>query len=134
MIDFNKIVSLVLNKLAEDEYFNDFKLISAFDTAQKPTVPKKPAVVCGIVQAQAQAAALGGDVQAGNVTVFADIYVPYNLRGFDFQPAAGRLFADLCGETPVSIGAQAVKADDYSECFVMRLTVTFSDAIIFNNN
>lgn len=132
MIDFNKITAQIIEKLSQNEYFNDFKIISAFEPSQKPTVPKKPAVVCGISQASAQTAALGEDVQAGQITAFADIYAPYNLRGFDFQQTAGKVFQSLCSDVPVSIGCGAITADDDSECFVLRLTVTFSDEINFD--
>lgn len=134
MIDFGKIIGQMTERLGADEYFDDFKLISAFEPLQKPTVPERPAVICGILQASAQTAALGEDVQAGQITAFADIYVPFDLRGFNFQQAAGRVFCALCSDTPVSIGVQAVREDDDSECFVMRLTVTFSDMFIFDND
>lgn len=134
MIDICSICTWVLEKLGEEQYFDDFKLISAFEPLQKPTVPEKPAVVCGISQMQAQTAALGGEVTAGSVTLFADIYVPYTLRGFDFQQAAGKIFSCLCSCAPVSIGAQQISADDDTECFVLRLTVTLSDEINFNDD
>lgn len=134
MIDFSRITGLMLERLGSDAYFDDFKLISAFEPLQKPTVPPKPAVICGILQTSARTAALGEDIQAGQVTAFADIYVPFDLRGFDFQRTAARIFGALCRDMPVSIGAQAVRADDDSECFVMRLTVTFSDMVMFDSN
>lgn len=134
MIDFGKIIGQMTDRLSEDEYFEDFRLISAFEPLQKPTVPAKPAVICGISQAIAQTAALGEDIQAGQITAFADIYVPFDLRGFDFQQAAGRVFGALCSDTPVSIGVQAVREDNDSECFVMRLTVTFSDMFVFDKD
>lgn len=132
MIEFSNITAQIIEKLSQNEYFDDFKIISAFEPRQKPTVPKKPAVVCGISQADAQTAALGEDVQAGQVTVFADICAPFGLRGFDFQQAAGKVFQCLCSDVPVSIGCGSITADDDSECFVLRLTVTFSDEINFD--
>lgn len=132
MIEFSKITSQIIDKLSQNEYFEGFKLISAFEPRQKPTVPKMPAVVCGISKASAQTAALGENMQAGQVTAFADIYAPFCLRNFDFQQTAVKIFQCLCSDVPVSIGAGAITVDDETECFVMRLTVTFSDEIKFD--
>lgn len=134
MIDFCSLCAMTLKKLQAQPYFTRFKLLNAFEPFQKPTVPEKPAIVCGISQVQAQTAALGGDVTAGSVTLFADIYAPFTLRDFDFQQAAGNIFKCLCTDTPVSIGADQIRADDDAECFVMRLTITFHDELKLVNN
>lgn len=134
MIDFCKIISQMIERIRANDFFNDFSLFSAFEPLQKPTVPQKPAVICGILQASAQTAALGEDIQEGQITAFADIYVPFDLRGFDFQQIAAEIFSTLCKQVPASIGAEAIRADNDSECFVMRLTVTFSDMFVFNND
>lgn len=99
MIDFCSLCTMALKKLQAQPYFTRFKLINAFEPFQKPTLPEKPAIVCGISQVQAQTAALGRDVTAGSVTLFADIYAPFTLRDFDFQQAAGNIlnaFARTC--------------------------------------
>lgn len=132
MIDFSKITAQIIEKLSQNDYFENFKMISAFEPRQKPTIPKRPSIVCGISEASAQTAALGEDVLAGQVTAYADIYAPYSMRGFDFLQTAGRIFQCICSDVPVSIGASSITADDESECFVMRLTVTFSDKINFD--
>ena len=84
MMDFKTITDLVLERIRADAYFHDFKVMSAFAPVQKPTLPEQPAVLCGVLQANAQTAALGEDVQAGQITVFADVYVPFDQCGFDF--------------------------------------------------
>lgn len=133
MMDFKTITDLVLERIRADAYFHDFKVMSAFAPVQKPTLPEQPAVLCGVLQANAQTAALGEDVQAGQITVFADVYVPFDQCGFDFEHTAGRIFGALCRDTPVSIGANGIRTDEACECFVMRLTVTFSGALTFHD-
>ena len=59
MMDFKTITDLVLERIRADAYFHDFKVMSAFAPVQKPTLPEQPAVLCGVLQANAQTAALG---------------------------------------------------------------------------
>lgn len=132
MIDCKELVSRLCEKLREREYFSDKLIISAYSKTQKPTVPSNMAVVCGILSIKAQNVSLGQSVKAGEISVFADICVPFHIRNFDFEYAAQEVFSAFCAGAPASISASQVTVNTDMQCYVMRLTVTFSDALILN--
>lgn len=129
MIKLDELCSLALDKLRADEYFEGFGLTCAFEPLERPTVPAKPAVVCGIAQVSAQTSALEGECAAGSVSLFADIYIPFDLRGFDIRQAAVRALKCLAARPAVRFEMGQVRADNAAECFVMRVTVAFSGEI-----
>lgn len=132
MIDCKELVSQLCEKLREREYFSDKLIVSAYRKTQKPTVLSKTAVVCGILGMKAQNVSLGQSVMAGEISVFADLCVPFHIRNFDFESAAQEVFSAFCAGAPASISASQVTVNTDMQCYVMRLTVTFSDALLLN--
>lgn len=89
--------------------------------------------VIGVKGTVRERSSKNANLSTGDIEVFADVYVPFDQCGFDFEHTAGRIFGALCRDTPVSIGANGIRADEACECFVMRLTVTFSGALTFHD-
>ena len=129
MIKLDELCSLALDKLRADEYFEGFGLTCAFEPLERPTVPAKPAVVCGIAQVSAQTSALEEECAAGSVSLFADIYIPFDLRGFDIRQAAVRALKCLAARPALRCEIAPVRADNAAECGLMRVTVAFARAI-----
>lgn len=132
MIDCKELVSQLCEKLRECEYFSDKLIVSAYRKMQKPTVLSQTAVVCGILGMKAQNVSLGQSVKAGEISAFADLCVPFHIREFDFESAAQEVFSAFCAGAPASISASQVTVNTDMQCYVMRLTVTFSDALLLN--
>lgn len=130
MIDCTEIVSELAGKLKACEYFADKKVFAARQSKQKPTVPDKAAVVCGIAQIKARDVSLGQNIKAGEISVFADVCAPFHMRGFDFEQAAQEIIRAWCGaQTPAAISVSEVRADADMQCFIMRVGVAFSDLL-----
>lgn len=129
MIDCKMLVPGLIKKLREREFFKNITVVQAYSKLQKPTVPVGPVVVCGILSIHSQDVSLGQNIKAGEVSVFADICVPFHIRDFDFQEAAQEVFGTFCRDIPAGLSASEITVNTDMQCFVMRLTVTFSDAL-----
>lgn len=133
MINAEKIVSELIEVLEQNEYFSDKNIVPAFTRAVKPTVMKRVYIACGMLELNADNSAVGEDVKAGSVKLFADIYVPWKITDFDMQQAVCKIVSGVEGFCITSVYAGEQYQDSDTQCIVQRVVLTISDIMNFES-
>ena len=133
MINADKIVAQFIELLEQNEYFADKKIVSAFTRSIKPTVMKRVYIACGMLELNADNVALGEEVKAGSVKLFADIYVPWKITDFDIQQAVCKIVKSAEDFCISSVYASEQYQDSDTQCIVQRVVLTISDIMTFDS-
>lgn len=131
MTNVDSLVSDLIEKIKADEFFADITVGKSYSAAVKPTCPARAAVVCGFVGGSVQNTALEEDVKAGSITLFADIYVPWSMRGFDMAQAVSRICAAAFSDNVCAVKLNEAHSHTKAQCFVRRTEITYSDIFEF---
>ncbi len=128
MTRVDSLVLSLIEKIKADDFFADVAVGKSFGAVVKPTCPGKASIVCGLVCGNVQSTALEQDIKAGSITLFADIYVPWNMKSFDIQQAVSRICAAAYEKNVSGIKLNEAHSHTKAQCIVQRAEITYSDA------
>lgn len=127
MIEAKSLVSNLVERIKADDFFQNTSVCRAYGTELKPTCSAGAVIVCGTVSADIQNAAIEQDIKAGSVTLFADIYVPWNMKNYDMQQAVARICAAAYSDNAVGVKLNEARSHKKAQCIMQRAEITYSD-------
>lgn len=132
MIYLDDALDSFIALLGENEYFDDVEIVKAFGDVTFETVPERVHIAVGVSEMNFTPPSAGQDFKAGEVRIFADIFVPYTLSdSADVQ----EIISEICSATApcgvLSISASKPYADKTTRCTVTESAFTFCDLICF---
>lgn len=111
------------------QQLKNVKIISAFPYQLKPTRLEYPVIAVGLHHLEAESSQLEHSERCGDLSIFADIYVPNKLGG-DY---ACRLLCDMCDALDeyniASISAQKPEYRNNIQAVLIKAVITFSGII-----
>ena len=128
MTDVDSLLSELIEKIKADEFFADITVGKTYGAA---TCPERATVICGFVGGSVQNKALEQDIKAGSITLFADIYVPWSMHGFDIAQAVSRICAAAYSDNVSAVKLNEAHSHTKAQCFVRRTEITYSDIFKF---
>ena len=131
MTDVDSLLSEPIEKIKADEFFADITVGKSYGAAVKPTCPERATVICGFVGGSVQNTALEQDIKAGSIILFADIYVPWSMHGFDIAQAVSRICAAAYSDNVSAVKLNEAHSHTKAQCFVRRTEITYSDIFKF---
>lgn len=133
-MNFNSIVDNLISLIKKDGYFKDIEVAAVYPCRETATRLNRCIVVIGIDEVKVEPYQIDDSARAGNVSVFADIFVPVreNCR------KAGDIFSKICcclnAYNVVSISAERITVDKYTQTYVLKSKITFNDEIFFRSD
>ncbi len=127
-----KIESLIDNLIkviSEDSYFSDIKLIKAYPCTIAPTRIGVETVAFGLDKISLSSSSVDDSNRDGDVSVFADIFIPIKTE----NSRAGEIFSRLCKCLSIynilSVSAERITVDVNTSAYVLKTVFTFNDEI-----
>lgn len=124
-----EIVEQIINTVKSDDFFNDVKIIKAYPNSNYPTRLGCDIVAVGLDEIQLCKRGIDELDNAGEISVFVDIFTPVKTE----ITRASEIFTRLCKclycYNLVSISAQRIITDSERAAFVLKTKFTFNDEI-----
>lgn len=132
MID--TIIDQLIDVIKKDKYFDNIRVINAYPFKTKPTRITKAYVALGIYEINMKSYNIDDSQRRGEVSVFADIFVPvHSDNGY-----ISEIFMHLCDALKcfnvLSVSASGITADSDIQAVVMKTVITFDDEIHFGGD
>lgn len=128
---FNEILNDLISILKEDRYFDHIKVICAYPYSEVPTRAKECCVAIGFDEVKMTSLQLESGERMGDVSVFADIFVPIK----DDSRKTCDIFSRICKcfsvFNVVSIFSKRIEVDKNTQTYVLKTKITFNDEIVF---
>lgn len=131
MTDVDSLLSELIEKIKADEFFADITVGKSYGAAVKPTCSERATVICGFVGGSVQNTALEQDIKAGSITLFADIYVPWSMHGFDIAQAVSRICAAAYSDNVSAVKLNEPTRTQRQQALFRRTEITYSDIFKF---
>ncbi|MCD7723314.1 MAG: hypothetical protein LUH82_05130 [Clostridiales bacterium] len=133
MFYLNDAVDNFIELLNNNEYFENISIVKAFGTDTVETLPGCIYIAVGISEMNFSDRAAGQDVKAGEVQIFADIFIPYTVA--PGAAAAQEIISEICSSimdcNVLSIYVGKPYADSNTRCTVVESAYKFNDLICF---
>ncbi len=126
-------VNGLIDEIKNDSYFSDMKIVNAYSALQKPTRLSRVYIALGVCEISLEKNHIDFTDKAGDVSVFADIFVPLN-SDFNVSEIFSRLCKVLNYYNISSIKAQTITSDRDIEAILLKTVFTFSDEISFGGD
>ncbi len=135
MIDVESVISCFIKVIKSNSYFDDIKVIPSYSAVVKPTFMKKPVVAISIGNGDVKKYAVGEENQSGNLTVYAAVYVPFELGGQTGAEVAKHLCV-AASSFPGVVGVSVNKpyVNSATNCVVTKAGFTLSDEFDFGGD
>lgn len=117
--------------MKNDGFFKDIKIISAYPLCKKPVKLLHPVVAVGFSNVKVSPHQIGSNAKAGEVSLFADIYVPSNMKTDCICDIFCRICASAGQMNISSVSCGKTEYDKTAEAYVTKTVVTFNDEISF---
>ncbi|MCH5314983.1 MAG: hypothetical protein J1E81_03635 [Eubacterium sp.] len=127
-------VSEIEALLKNSSELSDAKIITAFPDAIKPTRLDKALVAIGISELDIAPSELESSNRAGNLSIFADIFVPSSLGSTAPLNTLVSVCKALDAYCIVSIKADKPYYSREVQAVVLKTVITFSDRITFGGD
>lgn len=125
MINTENIIDTLIENLKKDNGFENVKLIKAYPNYDKPTRLSRIYIAMGIMEMNLAPYQMDYPAQAGELTIFADLYCPLKWDSGELT----KLFSKLCnavkGYNPTSIRAEKITADAVTQSYQLKTAITF---------
>lgn len=132
MINIINIVPDFIKRLAENDYFDEIKLIRAYPNTFKPTRMKQAVIAVSTIDVQANNMSLGQSAKQGVCSVQASVYVPFSMDGSVAQEAVQHICNSVSDMNTISISVSETTADSTTECYITKAVFTFRNEFDFN--
>lgn len=130
-MDINILLGDIIGLLKSDSRFKNIALVRAYPPAAKPTRLDRIYVALGIKAIDLHPAQIDCSEKAGEISVFADIFVPFKMDNC----RAGEVFADICSVLSsynvMSVSASRLAADERIQASVLKASLTFNGRFLF---
>ncbi|MDD6728276.1 MAG: hypothetical protein PUE08_03535 [Eubacteriales bacterium] len=131
MLNIKTLLDDFVTMVRESGELEGVKLISAYPFTARPTMLKENLVAVGISDISLNACHIGFRESAGDVKIFADIFVPLE----EDSRQASKIFTKLCialkSMNITAISAERIVASKEAGAYVMKTEFTFRDEILF---
>ncbi len=125
------LIDNLKNVIKQNPFFESIGVIHAFPAAIKPTRLKNEMIALGIEKIELSSCEIDSSTRAGEISVFADIFVPFRYGG----ARAGLVFDKLCrcffDYNVLSIAASRLAVDEAAGAYVLKCVFTFKDKVDF---
>lgn len=128
------ITESIIKRLRQDDGFKNITVTSAYPAGIKPTRLGRVCVAVGIGKISVNPVCIDDEVHGGEVTVFADIFIPLRDDCRRAQKIFARMCACLADFGIASISAERITADSAVEAYVLKTAVTLSDRAEFGGD
>lgn len=133
MVKIDTLISGIVEDIKDDSYFADMKIINAYPNEIKPTRLSCVYIALGISEINIKPNQIDFSHKAGEVSVFADIYIP--IRSNENM---GEIFTQLCRVMNYynlsSVRTYRMTADRDAEANVLKAVFTFVDCVDFGGD
>lgn len=117
--------------LKDAQYLDEAKIINAYPFCQIPTIIKRPIIAVGFDNASLKPNQIGDEIQSGDISVFADIYIPTDMDNKILADILGGICKAATGMNVTAIFSKGIEYEKTANAFVMRNVFTFNDEIDF---
>jgi hypothetical protein len=131
MMNINSLLDDMLEKINANSFFDDMKIIKAYPCSVKPTRLNNVYISLGINKIDIKPYEIDDVNKAGEVSVFADIFVPIRMDNACMSEIFSRLCTVLEEYNVIGISADRITADNDIQAYVLKTSITFSDEVIF---
>lgn len=125
----DNIIDVITEQIRQDSYFDQIEIIYAYPKAVKPTRLDKTYIALGISDINISPAHIDADDLEGNISVFADIFVPYKKENACLSEIFTRLCSCLSCLNLTSVSAGRIEAYADVQAYALKTVITFSDRI-----
>lgn len=129
MLNIKTLLDEFVSNVRGDSSFDDIKIISAYPFTVKPDFLSEKLIAVGFSDISMTNCHIGFRESAGDVKIFADIFVPVNQDSRE----ACKIFSGLCSALKsmniVAVSAQRICVDEKTASYVMKTEFTFRDEI-----
>lgn len=131
MRNIKSFIYEIVSVIRLDSFFDDMKLVNAYPFQAKPTQLRYPVISICMGNMNLTSAEIGAGSRAGSVSLFVDIYIPFNYSKSDMCEIFSHICASLDDYCIEKISSQRVEADKLTSCYVMKNEFVFNDRILF---
>lgn len=119
----------LIHLIKQDDYFSDIKVMKAYPCTSAPSRIGCDTVALGIERINLSSVSVDESSRAGDLCVFADIFIPLKTD----NSKACDIFIRLCRCFSIynilSVSAQRIAVDVNTASYVMKTAFTFNDEI-----
>lgn len=134
MLNIKTMLDDFVSEIRSNKTLADIKIVFAFPFMTKPTALKETLLAVGFSDARLENAHIGQNGRAGEIKLFADIFIPIDSDA----KLAGVILTNLCSSlyplNMISVSAQRLYADSDLKCYVMKTEFTFSTEIMLGGD
>ncbi|MGN1202222.1 MAG: hypothetical protein ACI4RF_02930 [Eubacterium sp.] len=123
------IIDELINLIKADDYFSKIKVIKAYPCTAAPTRIADETIALGMEEIKLSSASVDDSNRAGDVAVFADIFVPIKASNSRACNIFARLCRCFCSYNILSISAQRITVDVNTASYLLKTVFTFNDEI-----
>lgn len=131
MTSIKAFVDGFVNALKKMECLDKAKIINSYPFCKIPTLIKQPIVAVGFDNAMLKPDQIGSDIKSGNVSVYANVYIPADAYG----KISADIFSGICTVASAlnvtAISSKGIEYDKAAGVYVMKNVFTFNDEIDF---
>ncbi len=132
MIKLFSVSSDLILKFRQNSFFDEFLFYNAYPRTVKPTRLSHPAIAVKLSNLDFEEASIGSQVMAGSVSVSADIFIPPSHKNLlSVDEIISQICKSAAGMRIVSLSCEKPYNDNYADCFVQKIIITFNDEICF---
>ncbi len=124
-----KIVDELMEKIMGDNYFSDIRIMKAYPCSVAPSRVGKETIALGLDRVDLASSAVDDSDRAGEISVFADIFIPLKAENSRASDIFTNLCRCLCVYNILSVSAQRITVDTNSASYVLKTVFTFNDEI-----
>lgn len=124
-----KLLDRLIDIIKTDDYFADIKVMKAYPCAIAPTRILKDTVALGIEGVELLSVSVDDSNRAGDISVFADIFIPVKKDNGKAYEIFTELCRCLCIFNVIRISAQRIAVDANTASYVLKTVITFNDEI-----
>lgn len=112
-----------------DDYFSDIKIIKAYPCTAAPSRICRETVALGIERIDLSSVSVDDSNRAGELCIFADIFVPLKSDNSKACDIFIRLCKCFCIYNILSVSAQRIAVNLNTSSYVLKTAFTFNDEI-----
>jgi hypothetical protein len=129
MMRLDEIIDQFIALIKENEYFEDIRAIKAYPCTDAPVRISRATVALGVERIDMSSVSVDESNRAGEVSVFADIFVPLKSGSDKAQEIFLKLCSCLSGYNILSVSAERIAVDVNTSSYVLKTAFTFNDEI-----
>lgn len=133
-MNMNHLLDSIISLLKNDGSFNDIAIVKAYPPSVKPTRLSRIYIALGISEINMHSCSIDCSARAGEVSVFADIFIPFKMD----NSCACEVFTKICNALSIynilSVSASRLTADEQVQASVLKTKITFNDEISFGGD